>query len=76
MQNQKLQGHVKDRLIMAHTKRSLTPKQAWRLFEEYVRNVYTIEEAAEWLRKHPEVAKKMTGAGLLACFDEDVKNKY
>jgi hypothetical protein len=75
MQNQKLQGHAKDRLIMAHIKRSLTPKQAWRLFEEYVRNVYTIEEAAEWLRKHPEVAKKMTGAGLLACFDEDIREK-
>ena len=65
----------KHRFLMAHPKRSLTPKQAWRLFEEYVRNVYTIEEAAEWLRKHPEVAKKMTGAGLLACFDEDVKLK-
>ena len=53
----------------------MTPKQAWRLFEEYVRDVYTIEEAAEWLRKNPQVAKKMTGAGLLACFDEDMKNK-
>ena len=65
----------KNRLVMANHKRSLTPKQAWRLFEEYVRNVYTIEEAAGWLRKHPEVARKMTGAGLLACFDEDVKLK-
>jgi hypothetical protein len=58
---------------MAHRQRPLTPKQAWRLFEEYIRNVYTIDEAAEWLRKHPQVAKKMTGAGLLECFDEDVK---
>ena len=61
------------RLLMANHKRSLTPKQAWRLFEKYVRNVYTIEEAAEWLRKNPQVAKKMTGAGLLECFDEDIK---
>lgn len=60
---------------MAHHKRSLTPKQAWRIFEEAIRNVYTMEEAAEWLRKNPQVAKKMTGAGLLACFDEDIK-KY
>lgn len=45
------------------------------MFEEYVRNVYTIEEAAEWLRKHRGVAKKMTGAGLLACFEEDIKHK-
>lgn len=60
---------------MAYSKRPLTPKQAWRRFEEYIRNVYTIEEAAEWLRKHPEVARKMTGAGLLACFDEDLKHK-
>ena len=61
------------RFLMANHKRSLTPKQAWRLFEEYVRDVSTIEEAAEWLRKNPQVAKKMTGAGLLACFDEDIK---
>ena len=60
---------------MANHKRSLTPKQAWRLFEKYIQNVYTIEEAAEWLRQNPHVAKKMTGAGLLACFDEDIK-KY
>ena len=58
---------------MAHNKRSLTPKQAWRIFEEAIRNVYTMEEAAEWLRKNPQVSKKMTGAGLLACFDEDTK---
>ena len=63
------------RIIMANNKRSLTPKQAWRIFEEAIRNVYTMEEAAEWLRKNPQVAKKMTGAGLLACFDEDIK-KY
>jgi hypothetical protein len=60
---------------MANHKRPLTPKQAWRLFEKYIQNVYTIEEAAEWLRENPQVAKKMTGAGLLACFDEDIK-KY
>lgn len=60
---------------MAHLKRPLTPKQAWRRFEEYIRNVYTIEEAADWLHRHPEIARKMTGAGLLACFDEDLKHK-
>jgi hypothetical protein len=58
---------------MANHKRPLTPKQAWRLFEKYIQNVYTIEEAAEWLRQNPQVAKKMTGAGLLECFDEDAK---
>ena len=52
----------------------MTPKQAWRIFEEAIRNVYTMEEAAEWLRKNPEVSKKMTGAGLLECFDEDIKS--
>jgi len=60
---------------MANHKRSLTPKQAWRIFEDAIRNVHGIDEAAEWLRKNPQVAKKMTGAGLLACFDEDIK-KY
>ncbi len=58
---------------MANRQRSLTPKQAWRIFEDAISKTYTIEEAAEWLRKHPQVAKKMTGAGLLECFDEDVK---
>ena len=24
------------------------------------------------MRRHPHIAKKMTGAGLLACFDEDI----
>ena len=60
---------------MACRKRSLTSRQAWRLFEEYIRNVYTIEEAAGWLRKNPQVAKRLTGAGLLECFEEDIKHK-
>lgn len=51
----------------------MSSKQAWRIFEDAIRNVYTMEEAAEWLRKNPQVAKRMTGAGLLACFEEDVK---
>jgi hypothetical protein len=58
---------------MAHRQRPLTPKQAWRIFEEAISKTYAIEDAAEWLRKNPQVAKKMTGAGLLACFDEDIK---
>jgi pterin-4a-carbinolamine dehydratase len=58
---------------MAHHKRPITPKQAWRMFEEAVSKTNDIQEAAEWLRKHPQVAKKMTGAGLLECFDEDMK---
>ena len=58
---------------MANRQRSLTPQQAWRIFEDAISRTYTIEEAAEWLRKNPQVAKKMTGAGLLACFDEDIK---
>jgi hypothetical protein len=58
---------------MANPKRSLTPRQAWRMFEDAIRNVYSIEEAAEWIRKHPQVARKMTGAGLLGCFEEDIK---
>ena len=60
---------------MAYFKRSLTSKEAWRIFEKYIQNVYTIEEAAAWLHRHPHIAKKMTGAGLLRCFDEDIKAK-
>ncbi|NBW19545.1 MAG: hypothetical protein EBR82_67385 [Caulobacteraceae bacterium] len=60
---------------MAHRKRPLTSRDAWRIFEEAISKTYTIKEAAEWLRKNPQVAKKLTGAGLLACFDEDIK-KY
>jgi hypothetical protein len=58
---------------MAHRQRPLTPKQAWRLFEDAIRDTDDIKKAAEWIRKNPQVAKKMTGAGLLECFDEDVK---
>jgi hypothetical protein len=53
----------------------MTPKQAWRLFEDAIKDTDDIEKAAEWIRRHPQVARKMTGAGLLACFDEDIK-KY
>lgn len=60
---------------MANPKRHLTHKQAWRLFEDAVKDMNGIADAAEWLRNNPQVAKKMTGAGLLACFDEDVKLK-
>jgi len=63
----------KVRLLMANHKRPLTPKQAWRLFEDAIRDTDDIKKAAEWIRKNPQVAKKMTGAGLLACFDEDIK---
>lgn len=57
---------------MANIKRSITSKQAWRIFEDAVRNVNGMSEAADWLRRHPQVARKMTGAGLLACFEEDI----
>ena len=60
---------------MAYIKRSLASREAWRIFENAVNKMNSVEEAAEWLRKNPQVAKKMTGAGLLACFDEDIK-KY
>ena len=60
---------------MAHIKRSMTSKEAWRIFEDAIRNLDSLEEAAEWLYAHPMVAKKMTGAGLLACFEEDIKSK-
>lgn len=60
---------------MADRKRSLTPKQAWRLFEEAIRHTDDIGKVAEWLRDNPGIAKKMTSAGLLACFDEDIKNR-
>lgn len=58
---------------MAYIKRSLTSREAWRIFENAVNKMNSVEEAAEWLRENPQVAKKMTGAGLLECFDEDVK---
>lgn len=45
------------------------------MFERYMQNVYTIEEAADWLRKHPDISRKMTGIGLLACFEEDIEHK-
>ena len=60
---------------MAHPKRSLTSRQVWRIFEDAVRDMNGIAEAAEWLRRHPQISRKMTGAGLLACFDEDIKAK-
>ena len=75
MQIKMFQGNYPHRIIMAYIRRSLTTKEAWRIFEKYIQNVYTIEEAAAWLRRHPHIAKKMTGAGLLRCFDEDIKAK-
>ena len=60
---------------MAYIKRSLTSQQAWRIFESAVAKINSIEEAAAWLRRHPHISKKMTGAGLLRCFDEDIKAK-
>ena len=63
---------------MADRKRPLTSRDAWRVFEDAIRDSNDIEEAAEWLRANSDVARKMTGAGLLACFEEDIKqkNKY
>ena len=53
----------------------MTSKEAWRVFESAMKDVNSIEEAAKWLRKNEKVAKKMTGMGLLGCFEEDVKAK-
>jgi hypothetical protein len=53
----------------------MTSRDAWRIFEEAIRDSNDIEEAAEWLRANSDVARKMTGAGLLACFEEDIKLK-
>ena len=63
---------------MANRQRPLTSKQAWRIFEDAISITNDIEEAYEWLLDNPDVARKMTGAGLLACFEEDlnIKNKY
>lgn len=60
---------------MANHKRPMTSKEAWRVFESAMKDVNSIEEAAKWLRKNEKVAKKMTGMGLLGCFEEDVKTK-
>ena len=60
---------------MAYIRRSLTSKEAWRIFENAVNKMNSVEEAAAWLRRHPHIAKQMTGAGLLRCFDEDIKAK-
>ena len=53
----------------------MTSKEAWRIFENAVAKMNSVEEAATWLRRHPHIARKMTGAGLLRCFDEDIKAK-
>lgn len=60
---------------MAYSKRPLNSKQAWRIFEDAVKDFDGIKEAADWLHRHPEIARKMTGTGLLACFDEDLKHE-
>ena len=75
MQGKEQEVQRKNRIIMANRKRPLTSRDAWRIFEDAIRNVYTIEEAAEWLRNNQQVARKMTGAGLLDCFEEDIKHK-
>jgi hypothetical protein len=49
----------------------LKPKEAWRIFEEAIKNIDSIDQAAQWLKENPCVAKKMTGMGLLECFEED-----
>lgn len=63
----------KNRLKLANRKRSLTPVEAWERFELALRNIYTLEEAAAWLRANPNIASKLTGAGLLATFDKEAK---
>jgi len=59
---------------MADRKRPLTSRDAWRIFEDAIRNTNDIEQAYEWLLDNPDVARKMTGAGLMACFEEDIRH--
>ena len=61
-------------ILCSNTRSSSSLKQQQLGFDA-IKDTDDIEKAAEWIRRHPQVAKKMTGAGLLACFDEDIK-KY
>ena len=63
----------KNRLKLANRQRPLTSVQAWERFELALRNIYSLEEAAEWLRSNPHIASKLTGAGLLATFEKEAK---
>ena len=60
---------------MARTQRHLTPHEAWRRFEEAMRDITHPASAVEWLKNNQDVAKKMTPKGLISVFTEDTKKK-
>ena len=56
------------RLVLAHSKRPVTPLEAQRALEAGLAKVEGFDEAVAWLDKNPEVADNLTPLGLLADF--------
>ena len=53
------------RLVLAHFKRAVTPKEAQAELEKGLANIYDFDEAVAWLDAHPEVANSLKPEGIL-----------
>jgi hypothetical protein len=61
---------------MANYKRSVKKSvEAWRAMEAALADMQSFEDCQKWVVANPEICKHLTGAGLLAVMDEDLKKK-
>jgi hypothetical protein len=61
---------------MANPKRSVDKSvKAWRAMEAALADMQSFEDCQKWIVDHPEICRHLSGAGLLAVMDEDLKKK-
>jgi len=61
---------------MANHKRSVKKSiEAWRAMEAALNDMESFEACQKWIVDHPEICRHLSGAGLLAVMEEDLKKK-
>ena len=61
---------------MAHSRRSVKESiEAWRTFEDALKNLDSFDACAKWVIDNPQICKKLSGSGLMEVMKEDLKKK-
>jgi hypothetical protein len=56
----------------------MNESQAWKIFEDAMRDVESFDEAMAWLNKNPEIRERLTVYEMIRNFNRDIRdaNKY
>jgi len=61
---------------MANYKRSIKKSvEAWRALEAALKDMESFDDCQKWILDNPQICKHLSGFGLLAVMEEDLKKK-